>query len=352
MPAASAPIIDRLRQLALRRIGAGAAPRLEEDGRVLNLFRNRAELKKAYADLQTEIHQLKDRVKQQEGATVRVQEMLERLEDRLSEPAAGHQVLVFYQLRDLWKAGSEQIRSLVAELAAQREDMERRQHLADFNRRQFEQRQGVEQALNSAQVVAADMRARVAELQNLRARANRWWHYFKRRDLDRRLLVMRTESQAANQLLGEARHNFEAVANLQAPDFPGLSVAARREINLAAIAAAELLAQRLARTPLLQMAGEAMRRRESPDSYGDAAACAALMTQIGRAKRALGRPGSMNAEACQHAEALLARAKYRAAGDVVPTDESLLADSDAGASGAAPPALREDYWDLRRSLLS
>src|ERR1700747_812073 len=58
-----------------------------EDERVLALFRNRAELKKAYGELQEEIYRLKDRIKQQEGATVRVQEMLGALDVRLRVPA-------------------------------------------------------------------------------------------------------------------------------------------------------------------------------------------------------------------------------------------------------------------------
>ena len=51
----------------------------EEDTRVMALFKNRAELKKAYGALEDEIYRLKDRIKQQEGATQRVQEMLSAL---------------------------------------------------------------------------------------------------------------------------------------------------------------------------------------------------------------------------------------------------------------------------------
>ena len=343
-----APLLNRIRQLAFLRIGGAPAPRLEEDGRVLNLFRNRAELKKAYGDLQGEIHQLKDRVKQQEGATARVQEMLERLEGRLSEPLSGQQALVFYQLRDLWKTGSELIQSLIGELSAQQEDRERRLFLSDFNRRQFEQRQSVEHALNSAQIVAADVRAKLSELQKARARADRWWHYFRRRELDRKLAAMQAESLGANQSLAEARQAFDSVANLEAPEFPGLSVESRRAINLAAIAYAEVLALRLVRTPLLQMASEATRRREPADTYGDVATCTALMAQIARAKLALAGRGSASPDVKQRSERLRGCARFRTAHDVVPTEDSVQAPAEA----AAPPVLADDYWDLRRLLLT
>ena len=60
-----------------------------DEERLMQLFQNRAGLKKAYADLKDEFHLLRDRLKQQEGATIRVQEQrcarrsAGRSEDRL-----------------------------------------------------------------------------------------------------------------------------------------------------------------------------------------------------------------------------------------------------------------------------
>jgi hypothetical protein len=349
-----------IRQLGFLRLGTAAPASLEEDGRVLNLFRNRAELKKAYGDVQNEIHSLRDRVKQQEGATARVQQMLETLEGRLAEPLGGQQALVFYQLRDLWKSGSELVRGLIAELAGQHEDRERRLFLSDFNRRQFEQRQEVEHGLNIAQIAAADVRAKLTELQKAHKAASRWWHYFKRRDLERRIQAMTAEAQGTRDGLVQARAAYDAVINLQPPEFPGLSIDARRAINVTAIAYAEVLAQRLVRTPLLQMAAEAWRRRDSGTAYPDVATCTALMTQIARAKLALAGRGTASVEVKQRSEQLRLKAKYRSSAEVVPTEESVAVAAEpalaAAFTGQAPqPALpqvlREDHWDLRRLLL-
>ena len=50
----------------------------EEDGdKLLNLYWNRAELKKEFADMRAENLRLQDRIRQQEGATARVQQKLE-----------------------------------------------------------------------------------------------------------------------------------------------------------------------------------------------------------------------------------------------------------------------------------
>src|SRR5580658_8297954 len=101
-PAAS--LMKALRQLGFLKLNFRQEPPPEEEGRVLALFRNRAELKKAYGELQEEIYRLKDRIKQQEGATQRVQEMLNALEVRLGLSDTGYPALVFYQLRRLWQA--------------------------------------------------------------------------------------------------------------------------------------------------------------------------------------------------------------------------------------------------------
>src|ERR1700736_2102268 len=130
-----------LRQLDFLKLNFGQDAPSEEEGRVLALFRNRAELKKAYAALQDEIYRLKDRIKQQEGATLRTQEMLGVLETRLGLTESGFPALVFYQLRRLWQLGRELIEQFIAELARQLEERERRAHLADHNRVLFTRRE-------------------------------------------------------------------------------------------------------------------------------------------------------------------------------------------------------------------
>ena len=348
-----------IRQFGFMRLGNSANARLEEDGRVLHLFRNRAELKKAYGDLQDEIHRLKDRVKQQEGATARVQEMLEVLEARLAAPPTGLTALVFYQLRDLWSSGRELIGQMVADLAQQQDERERRQFLAEFNRQQFERRQQVEQRLNEAQLVAADVRGKLAELQLARGRARSWWQYFKRRELDRRIHVMNSEMGGATESLDAANAAFSAVAAEVAPEFPGISIDARRAINIAGIAYAEVLCLRLAKTPLVTMARDATHRREPQDEYGDQATCLALMADIVRAKVNIQNRNSVAAEVRQRSERLKAAARYRSPADAVPTEDALSAVRDGDLEGAVtgsvpqipPPVLRDDLWDLYRVLL-
>jgi hypothetical protein len=334
-------------------------PRDEEEDRVLALFRNRAELKKAYGELQDEIYRLKDRIKQQEGATARVQEMLNALEVRLGVQESAYPALVFYQLRRLWQSGREIIEQFVGDLVRQQEERERRQHLAEHNRKQFSKRESAEKQLRSAETSAADALTHVSELEAERARLTRFWHYFKRRALDQRIAQAQSVAASVRLALTDARAVVEAIEKEPLPEFPGLSIEARRAINTAAIAYAEVLCLRLAKTPLLQLAREATSRREATDDYGSRPECEALMAEIERARLLLQNKTNIAQDLKVRSERLKQIVRYRTPADTSPMSDSLafsegdVLESEAAGTIAArmPNVLAEDTWDLFRILL-
>ncbi|HKZ72886.1 MAG TPA: hypothetical protein VJ011_02410 [Steroidobacteraceae bacterium] len=346
-------------QLGFLKLNVGQADATPDEHRVVALFRNRAELKKAYGELQEEIYRLKDRIKQQEGATQRVQEMLAALEARLALSDTAYPALVFYQLRGLWQGGRELIEQFVADLSRQQDERERRLHLAECNRRRFPRRQEAENALRHAEGELAAARQRAVEAGAARARLTRFWQYFVRRRTERALSAAHAAVAAAEQALTTARAAMEALEAEPLPEFPGLSLEARRAINLAAIAYAEVLCARLAKTPLVTLAKEATARREVSDEYGSRAECEALMGEIARGRTLLHDRANIAQEIRARTERLRQSGRYRAPADTVPTAESLaFSEGDAlsgHAGGAAaarmPNVLAEDTWDLFRVLL-
>jgi hypothetical protein len=348
-----------LRQLGFLKLNLRQEPPPEEEGRVLALFRNRAELKKAYGELQEEIYRLKDRIKQQEGATQRVQEMLNALEVRLGLSDTGYPALVFYQLRRLWQTGRELIEQFVADLVRQQDERERRQHLAEHNRRQFTRRQAVEKQLRGAESVAADAANAVASLEAERTRLTRFWHYFKRRSIEHRIASAVAAAVTANAALTEARAAAVELDNEPIPEFTGLSLETRRAINLAAIAYAEVLCLRLVKTRLVTLAREATSRREVTDDYGSQKECEALMREVDGAQATIQVRTNIAQEVTVRSERLKQVARYRSATDTSPTADSLafsegdvMANDPVGVSAARMPnVLAEDTWDLFRILL-
>jgi septal ring factor EnvC (AmiA/AmiB activator) len=94
----------------------------DENEKLVELFRNRAELKKEFAALGKEKHRLQQLVKEREGATARVTQRLEHLENLLVNPEWAHTVLVFYQLRSLNRRCQSKLAKFAEQLKQQREN--------------------------------------------------------------------------------------------------------------------------------------------------------------------------------------------------------------------------------------
>jgi hypothetical protein len=186
----------------------------------------------------------------------------------------------------------------------------------------------------------------VSEVEQGMARLQRVWHYFKRRALRQRLQTANLQSMLCAQELEAARAARAALDADTAPEFGEISLGARRAINLAVVAYAQSLCDRLAPTGLVEPARVAAGRREPPrDDYGDRARCEATMSAIALARGLLEQRGNLSQEIKQRSERLHELAKYRNEGDTVPVAESLASASDGS------KALADDIWEIYRALL-
>jgi hypothetical protein len=331
----------------------------EEDGRIVELFRSRAELRKQHEELGQELQRLRDRLKQQEGATARVQELIEALEKRLESADTGLSTLVFYHLRALWGDGREVISLLVRDLAGKQEERERKAFALEGNRRQFQLRKDSEQQLRQAESAIVAARQQLAGLDARLAELNKWWHRWQRPKVLAQRPAMQAALQAAEDTLVAARARCEGIDKTGAGEFPGISLESKRAINLAAIACAEALCLRLARTNLVAAARAAMARREASEHYGDLAACVSLMSDIVKARHLLKARAGITQEVAQRSERLRSTATYLGEFETVPIPESCaVSEGDVithGSQGVAasrlPNVLAEDTWELFKVLL-
>jgi hypothetical protein len=348
-----------LKSLGLFGNHSEAAAPSPEDGRVVELFRARAELRKQHEELAQEAQRLRDRHKQQEAATSRVQEMLDTLEKRLESADSGLSTLVFYHLRALWTDGTEIVSALTRDLAAKQEEKERKAFALAGNRKQFQQKQTSEQQLRQAESLTVGARQALHAFDSRFAKLDKWWHHWERPKLaaKRPPLVAALEAAEANLLAARAR--CEQLEKLGAGEFPGISVEARRAINIAAIACAEVLCLRLSRTNLVASARAAMSRREAGEYHGDLATCVAKMADVVKARNLLKQRAGINQEMAPRVERLRSTAAYLADHETVPIPESVgVSEGDILAHGAQgvtaarlPNVLAEDTWDLFKVLL-
>jgi hypothetical protein len=320
-----------------------------EEERLMQLFQNRAGLKKAYADLKDEFHILRDRLKQQEGATLRVQEQLDALGDLLADPATGFGAIVFFQLRGLWKTCHQQLAKFAADLTRQQEAKEMARHGAECEATRNMRLADVEERLQAAGAEADAHRESLAAAQAELSRLTAFWHYFRRRRQQRALESLRQGLGVADSAVGELHAEKSAILAEAPPEFAGISLAARRNINLAIISYAESLCDHADEFGLAARAKEAVARRVHEMTFGSRAECEDYMQRVQKAQAVIGNHRQITAAVKGKLERLRASSEYRNLADTVPTADSLSAAS--AASQNQWNVLAEDYWDLYNLLL-
>jgi len=332
-------VADDLRRFARRLAGHGVSA---EDERLVELFRNRAELKKELSALDEERQRLLDRLKLQEGATMRVEEQLAALEQYLGRPEEGYKCLAYFQLRAVWRSAARRLEQFAGELARQQKDRERNQQLAAFERARRERLGDIDRELAEARVLADQLQAEQRLAEQQLASLKGFWNHFRRGRLRESIETRRFRIDAAvTQLtdLGDRQHEIESEPP---PLFEGLSVEGRRAVNLAVIAYAVALHERIAAAGLADLVRQSTLRRVYESSYGGREECLALMHRAGRLVAEIEVMQDDLADIKARTERLRSTAAYRADGETVPQYETLQ---------SASLVLLEEYWDVYKALL-
>ena len=126
-----------------------AAEHGDDNEKLVELFKNRAELKKEFAALRDEKIRLQQLLKERQGATARVMQRLEHLESLLVDPEWVHTVAVFYQLRSLNRRCESKLAKFAEQLKQQREGRRRDLQLKTWSDQCNAQRAAIEQRLGS-----------------------------------------------------------------------------------------------------------------------------------------------------------------------------------------------------------
>jgi len=341
---------DKINALKLPLLSASKSA--EEQERLLKLYWNRAELKKELASLDDQLHQLRDRLKQQEAATQRAVDERESLETLLGNPELGFGALVHFQLNGLWRACRAQLEQFASELRRQQEDRERKRQLVEFH----QERQSRTQ-LAAERIAEAEEALRVEEetLAGLRARlkaATGFWNYFRRRRLTDQIARQVPQANGARRYLDDMQEAKRTIEKEPWPEFGGLSLEGRRAINNAVIAYTQLLYARLAESGLALHSRQSRVKSVHECNYGSRAECEALMSEIAAGAAIVKSQKDIAGEIRTRTEAIKNAATYRHPEDTVPDPGSLpSAFLGRGVPVREPNVLIDDYWDVYATLL-
>jgi hypothetical protein len=349
-------ISDRFQ--GIRQLLPGAAPP-QEDERLLQLYWNRAELKKELARLQKEKHGLQERLKKQEAATTRAEELLGELEQHLGDPEVAAHALAYFQLRALWRGGCERLHRFSQQLRQQQEDRERRRQQIEFDQSRQSKLADLDRALFEARstvdLLEAQLKLARARLGLMRG----FWNYFRRRKLTEEIARERELWDAAVTRVTDLSDDRADVEAESPPPFNGLSIDGKRAVNTATIAYAQELLALLIDGGVALLARETNAKKVYDVRYGSREECARLMSLLRTQTLMLNEEADDVAALKRRTDALRAQAIYRGDADTVPLTDSIgtIPGPRAPVSGldtiarAGINVLVDDYWDVYLCLI-
>jgi hypothetical protein len=348
---------DRLSNL--RQLLTTGARRPAEDERLLQLYWNRAELKKELTRLQDERHRLLEQIRSNEATFARNREQLLALEEFLGNPDTGAHALAYFQLRSLWRATSAKVARFAQQLQQQQADREQRRQLLEFDRMRRQQLadydRRIADARSRADMLEAQLKLEEAKLEDMRG----FWNYASRRRLAEQIATEREEWDGAVTLVTDLSDDRAALESKPAPEFSGISIDGRRIVNTAVIAYAQQLFVSLSAGGLSVLAKETTAKRVFDMKYGSREDCMRLMSSVREALAVVKNEKDDLSGLKERTDALRSVATYRSDADTIPLTDSIgtLPTPTAPVSGletgnrAGVNVLVDDYWDLYQALL-
>jgi DNA repair exonuclease SbcCD ATPase subunit len=330
-----------------------------DDERLLQLYWNRAELKKELSRLQKDQHKLLEQIRGLEGSLARSQEQLEVLENYLGNAESASNALLYFQLRGLWRAAAAKLARFAQQLRQQQTDREHRRQLIEFDQSKRRQLADFDRRLEEARATVDMLEAQLKLMESKLAGMRGFWNYFRRRRLAEEIEAERQKwDVAATQVtdLSDDRTDAEAA---QPPPFAGISIDGRRLVNTAVIAYAQQLVVSLSKSGIAMLAKETTSKRVYDVRYGAREDCARLMAALREALAVVNEETDDLRGLKERMEGLRASAIYRSDADTVPLTDSIgtLPTTPAPVSGletvnrAGVNVLVDDYWDVYQSLM-
>jgi hypothetical protein len=331
----------------------GSSPEKEEQDseKLLDLYWNRAELKKEFAELRDEKFRLGERIKHHEGATARVQQKLDHLENLLLDPEWVHNVTAFFQLRRLSMRCSGKIARFAEQLKQQREQRQQSQALVRWNESRKHKAAAVEREVGECRLRVQMLEDRLQSERHRLATMSGLARIFRKRSLTSQLDGLAAEIGAAQQHEEELLSKLTVLQDMQPPANEGLSVASKRSINFMILAYAQQLYLHFADDELASLSKEAREKSVGAVNYGGKENCDFILNRIQKRVQAIQSRSDISDELARRAQLIADEATFRSDEDAVPVASSMSTVFELDGSSVKKKhyvdLVGENYWGLR-----
>ncbi|MDX1480108.1 MAG: hypothetical protein R3315_00435 [Woeseiaceae bacterium] len=326
----------------------------EEEGpeseKLLNLYWNRAELKKEFASLRAETVELRERLKQQEGVTARVEQKLSHLENLLLDPEWVYNVVTHFQLRALYERCSRRLSRFAEELKQQREKKQHGQLLAEWNEQRELEAQAIESEIGAHRLELHRLEDRLRADRHRLATMNGIVRLFRGRGLMSALDELSVSIESARAREQALLERLDEARNRPPPDAQGLDIATKRMINFTILAFAQQLYLHLRRGDLANLVKDAGDRSVGAINFGDKSACDEILATVAARRADLDQVGNIADVLKRRARMIAQKALFRQADDAVPRPESVATVFDFDPAGRVREESRDllgaNYWGI------
>jgi hypothetical protein len=335
---------------------AKAEQNTDEEDQLMKLFWNRAELKKEVEKLRNQSFTQTEKLQEQEAINLRVQQQLEQLESNLGDPEYADTVFAYYQLRRAWGHCHSRLASLANDLEHSQNDKGLRQHLAGFKRQLHESLVDVNEQLRESTGKSGDLSAKIRALREMRSSRSGFWNFFRRRRMTSEINAYREERRVLTLEINTLTEVVQERISQEPPEYAGLDVLARRNINLGIIAYAQELYLHFADRDLARHMLDSSLRQLKDVSYGSKRDCRGLSKYLEDRMRLLTSDSKLQPRIQLRTQYLSSVLHYNQEHDVVPVAGALnaivLIKPDGQPKGEqAVNVLADDYWDVYSVLM-
>lgn len=322
----------------------------EESEKLLELYWNRAELKKEFANLREQTFRLKEMVKTEQGRTARYQQKYEHLENLLLDPEWVHNVVVFYQLKAFNQRCCHRVARFAEQLKQQREKRQQSRVLEAWNGKRRAEAQAVESKLGELRMQMQMLEDHLQAERHRLSMMNGFVRFFRKRSITRSLDAIVENLSESQQSEAALLQELEEIETRVSPDTQGLSLAEKRSINMMILSFTQQMYLQFQDDGLAGLVKESGDKSVGAIRYGSRDECEMLLQTVA------GKSGAMDGitdalDILKHRARLIAeKALFKNDDDAVPIpgtvstvyiidQNGLIREKDANLLG-------ENYWSV------
>ncbi len=339
---------------SLTAIFGNSGEKSQDSEKLMHLYWNRAELKKAFASMRKEQFRLQDAIKRQEGATARLQQKLDYLEDLLIDPESAHNVVVFYQFRGLALKCRSKLAKFAEQLKQQREKKKHQHLLESWNEQLREEARAVHERMLDRQALIQQLEGQLKSQQRQLTSMSGFVRWFRGRSVMRAIDATAEQIESAVADEQELLAEIDAIKNREPPDHQGLDIPTKRSINLMILSFAQQLYLYFEDPGFAGLVKEAGDKSVGAVNYGSRYECEQLLEQISECADRMEQGGDFADLLQRRAKLLSERVQFANDNDAVPVaatvDRLIRVDEDGVVSESDVRILGENYWDVCKVL--